>query len=214
MARALTVGSALWVAVFATAFAILTALPKPELPVIPLPPEPWTPKNWDVLKPNMTPPPSANPTPIRAREGVVVPVPPVEAPPPVVESHNDGPGSSGAVSTTPQGPPAHSPRSPGSRKGPPPIVQVWETDELPEAITEVKPIYPELAREAGIDGRVIVEVTIGPNGRIEDAHVVKSIPVLDAAALEAARRWVFTAPLAHGHPVRVRYTIPFVFELH
>jgi protein TonB len=91
---------------------------------------------------------------------------------------------------------------------------VWETDELPEAITEVKPIYPELAREAGIDGRVIVEVTIGPNGRIEDAHVVKSIPVLDAAALEAARRWVFTAPLAHGHPVRVRYTIPFVFELH
>ncbi|PYQ69840.1 MAG: hypothetical protein DMG04_26865 [Acidobacteria bacterium] len=51
------------------------------------------------------------------------------------------------------------------------------------------PVLPEAARQASIRGIVIVEITIGIDGGITDAHVVRSIPLLDAAALQCARQW-------------------------
>jgi protein TonB len=55
----------------------------------------------------------------------------------------------------------------------------------------VRPQYPSIAQSARVQGVVIIEATIGPNGRVADARVLRSIPLLDAAALDAVRQWEF-----------------------
>ena len=65
--------------------------------------------------------------------------------------------------------------------------------QTPEVIREVKPRYSEEAMRAGIEGTVEVEVTIEKDGSVKDARVIRSIPMLDEAALEAARQWRFKA---------------------
>jgi TonB family protein len=74
-------------------------------------------------------------------------------------------------------------------------------EELPEAITKVAPTYPDIAREAGVDGTVMVQALVGKDGRVKDTRVVKSIPMLDAAAAAATpaastrcSRWAGRAP--------------------
>lgn len=57
--------------------------------------------------------------------------------------------------------------------------------------TRVDPIYPELARHMNISGLVKVELIIGPDGKVKSAKVLGGHPVLAAAALDAAKRWVF-----------------------
>ncbi|MGH7729653.1 MAG: energy transducer TonB, partial [Candidatus Eiseniibacteriota bacterium] len=86
----------------------------------------------------------------------------------------------------------------------------------PEAITEVKPEYPRIAQEAGVEGRVTVHVLVGKDGRVLDAVLAAKIqvPMLNEAALAAARRWVFTPGFANAHPVACWTAIPFHFRLH
>jgi len=86
---------------------------------------------------------------------------------------------------------------------------------LPVAVHQAKPVYPSVARRAGVEGRVVVRVLIGTNGRVLEAQVGKSVPVLDRSALTAARQWVFTPALdGSGHQVPCWVAIPFVFRLH
>jgi TonB family protein len=59
---------------------------------------------------------------------------------------------------------------------------------------EVRPVYPNIAILAGVEGVVRVEARIGPDGRVTDARVIRSIPVLDNAALDAVRQWEFVPP--------------------
>jgi TonB family protein len=89
-------------------------------------------------------------------------------------------------------------------------------DELPNPVTQVKPVYPELAREAGVEGFVIVHALIGRDGHVlrVQADSKLSNPLFNDAALDAARRWVFTPALANGHAVAVWLAIPFRFVLH
>jgi protein TonB len=89
-------------------------------------------------------------------------------------------------------------------------------EELPEPITRVVPTYSDVAREAGVEGLVIVSVLVGKDGRVLDARLDKKrqVPMLNEAALAAARRWVFRPALANNRPVAVWTAIPFNFELH
>ena len=87
-------------------------------------------------------------------------------------------------------------------------------EELPEAITKVKPLYPDLAREAGVDGTVMVQALVGKDGRVKDTRVVKSVPMLDAAAVTAVRQWVFKPALSNNKPVAVWVAVPVKFTLH
>jgi len=86
-------------------------------------------------------------------------------------------------------------------------------DELPVVATRFDPVYPDLALEAGIGGRVYVFMLVG-----RDGHVVRvaidprqSVPLLDEAATAAAKRWVFTPATTNGHPVAVWVGQAFVF---
>ncbi len=88
-------------------------------------------------------------------------------------------------------------------------------DKPPVAITLVRPKYPALARQAGIEGVVQVQVTIGINGRILKARVYSSdvTPAMDRAAVRAAFRCVFEPAEQQGKPVMVTAMIPFEFRL-
>ena len=75
------------------------------------------------------------------------------------------------------------------------------------------PIYPPIAQSARVQGVVIIEATIGPDGRVKDAKVLRSIPLLDQAALDAVKQWQFTPTLLNGVPVPVIMTVTVNFTL-
>jgi protein TonB len=77
----------------------------------------------------------------------------------------------------------------------------------------VKPIYPVIAQISKVQGVVIIEATIGPNGKVQDAKVLRSHPLLEAAALDAVRQWEFTPTLLNGSPVSVVMTVTVDFRL-
>jgi protein TonB len=80
-------------------------------------------------------------------------------------------------------------------------------------VKDIAPAYPPLARAAHVEGIVIIEATIGPDGRVQDARVLRPNPLLDGAALDAVRRWEFTPTLLNGVPVAVVMTVTVDFRL-
>jgi protein TonB len=83
----------------------------------------------------------------------------------------------------------------------------------PRKIVDVAPVYPVLAAQAGIEGVVIIEATIDPRGRVMNATVLRGVPVLDEAALEAVRKWVYTPTLLNGVPTPIIMTVTLRFQL-
>jgi protein TonB len=98
---------------------------------------------------------------------------------------------------------------------PPPAapVRVGGNIKAPVKTKDVRPVYPAIAQSARVQGIVIIEATIGPNGKVADAKVLRSIPLLDNAALDAVRQWQFTPTLLNGVPVPVIMTVTVQFTL-
>ena len=92
-------------------------------------------------------------------------------------------------------------------------VRVGGNVSLPTKTKHVAPIYPPIAQSATVQGVVILEVLIGPDGKVLDARVLRSIPLLDQAALDAVRQWEFTPTLLNGSPVPVIMTATAQFTL-
>ena len=74
-------------------------------------------------------------------------------------------------------------------------------------------MYPPIAQSARVQGVVIIEATIGPDGKVQDAKVLRSIPLLDASALDAVKQWVFTPTMLNNQPVPVIMTVTVNFTL-
>jgi len=83
----------------------------------------------------------------------------------------------------------------------------------PKKIKDVSPVYPPLAQSARVQGIVIIEATIGPQGTVTDARVLRSISLLDQAALDAVRQWEFTPTLINGVPVAIIMSVTVNFQL-
>jgi TonB family protein len=83
----------------------------------------------------------------------------------------------------------------------------------PKKIKDVKPVYPEAAKTARVAGIVIIEATIGADGKVIDTKVLRSVPMLDQAAINAVRQWEFTPTLLNGAPVPVVMTVTINFTL-
>ncbi len=83
----------------------------------------------------------------------------------------------------------------------------------PKKVVEVAPEYPDLALKAGVQGIVIIEATIDARGRVAEAKVLRSVPMLDEAALDAVRKWVYTPTLLGGVPTPVIMTLTVNFQL-
>jgi protein TonB len=83
----------------------------------------------------------------------------------------------------------------------------------PRKIADVAPVYPELARAARVSGVVIIEATIDEEGNVRDARVLRSIPLLDRAAVEAVRQWRFTPTVLNGQVIPIVMTVTVNFRL-
>ena len=83
----------------------------------------------------------------------------------------------------------------------------------PMKVKHVNPVYPAAAREKKIAGVVILEARIESDGRILEARVLRSIPELDDAALEAVKQWEFTPTVINGVPTPVTMTMTIQFSL-
>ena len=83
----------------------------------------------------------------------------------------------------------------------------------PTKTKDVKPVYPADARSAHVQGVVVIEATISPTGTVQDAKVLRSIPMLDAAALDAVRQWEFMPTIVNGVPTPVTVTLTVNFAL-
>jgi len=80
-------------------------------------------------------------------------------------------------------------------------------------IHKVQPTYPPLARQARIQGVVVLQALIGKDGGIQNLHVVSGHPMLTNAALEAVKEWKYKPYYLNGEPVEVETTINVNFTL-
>ena len=83
----------------------------------------------------------------------------------------------------------------------------------PKRIVDVPPVYPPLAIAAQKEGVVIMEATIDERGNVVRVRVLRSEPLLDAAAVSAVERWRYTPTLLNNQPVPVLMTVTVRFKL-
>jgi protein TonB len=105
------------------------------------------------------------------------------------------------------------PSAPPPPPPPPEPVRVGGNISPPTKVTDVAPRYPPVAQAARISGIVILEAIIGPTGQVTDVKVLRSVPLLDEAAVEAVRQWVYTPTLLNGVPVPVIMTVTVNFTM-
>lgn len=86
-------------------------------------------------------------------------------------------------------------------------------EEMPVLIDIPAPIYPDMARQAEVEGTVMVRALVGKDGRVQDAFVTDGVPMLDDAAIAAAMKAVFKPALQQHKPVAVWVQIPMRFTL-
>ena len=88
-------------------------------------------------------------------------------------------------------------------------------DDPPRPITPIKPVYPDIAQEAGIEGQVLVQCFIDEKGKVKETIVVKGIPNtgLNETAVAALRKTRFRPAKQRERPVGVWITIPINFKL-
>jgi protein TonB len=150
---------------------------------------------------------SADAAPLEAPEGIQPEIerPPselFETPPSVV------PGALGApdVSANLVAPPP-----PAAREVEP--LRVGGRIQPPERTYGVAPVYPPIALAARREGTVILEATIDADGSVRGVRVLRSVPLLDDAAMDAVRQWRFTPTRLNGDPVPVVMTVTVTFSL-
>ena len=83
----------------------------------------------------------------------------------------------------------------------------------PTKTRDVRPVYPADAQGSGVQGVVILEAVIGPDGKVNEARVIRSIPLLDKAAVDAVKQWEYTPTLLNGTPVPVIMTVTVNFTI-
>ena len=97
--------------------------------------------------------------------------------------------------------------------GPPAPMIIGGHIKPPTRTRYAPPQYPDIARSARVEGIVIIEAIIGTDGKVEQARVLRSNPLLDQAALAAVREWEYTPTLLNGRPTPVVMTVTVLFSL-
>lgn len=105
-------------------------------------------------------------------------------------------------------PPPAAPPEPQTR-----TVPVGGQIKPPAKTRDAAPLYPAIAQAARVQGVVIIQATIGVDGAVVDATVLRSVPLLDEAALTAVRQWRYTPTRLNGEPVAVVMTVTVNFQL-
>jgi protein TonB len=175
----------------------------PKLPDIPPPPS-TAPKAPPVnLNPQAAPVESGNripteDTPVVVATGPVTPVP----------GGLPGIGGRSAATDLLQGPPV-------TLATPPKPAPVRPGGDIkpPQRLVYVPPVYPPIAQTAKVEGLVILEATIDEQGIVRDVRVMRSIPLLDKAAIDAVTKWRYTPTRLNGVAVPIILTVTVSFSL-
>jgi periplasmic protein TonB len=94
----------------------------------------------------------------------------------------------------------------------PPVLAVGDV-KPPRLVRRVEPAYPELARLSRSEGIIILEATTDVYGRVVAVRVLRSLPLLDEAAIDAVRQWVYEPLVVNGRPRAVTFTVTVRFVL-
>jgi len=128
---------------------------------------------------------------------------------------SNSPGVVGAVGDAPP-PPAPTPPPPPSKGVPPQIasmdLKVASTALQGSATRKVQPAYPEIARTAKASGAVLVQIAINESGEVINAQIIRSHPLFNDAALQAAKQWRFKPTILNGQPIKVKGVLTFNFD--
>jgi periplasmic protein TonB len=98
----------------------------------------------------------------------------------------------------------------GTGTGP---VRVGGAISPPRKIKDVRPVYPPSALSGDVRGTVVIEATIGVDGKVRHATIVHSVPELDQAALDAVGQWEYEPSMLNGARVAVLLTIVLNFAI-
>jgi TonB family protein len=175
-----------------------------------LPPAPPVNVDWESAKDWILPKPE-----VRITNGIPVPVPDAVADPDKTVPTQIELGLEGLLAPPmPDGPDVVVRMKPDLNiEEPPQPVVPWEKE--PVCIHRVDPVYPEVARLAGLGGTVTVKVWIDRKGKVRQVVLLKSDnAIFDQAVIDAAGQWVFTPAMMNSGPVAVWIAIPFRFALH
>lgn len=204
---------AILVALFISPVGVSGELPpSPESPIAAFVPRAALPRA--PLAPHVSPA-SATAAPVRAADGITAD----EVPTTIGGPRVDGGLRDAGIGTSVSVPSGIGVGLPPPAPEPPPVdepsrlVRVGGLIREPKRIVTVPAEYPDIARSARIEGLVIVEATIDEQGFVTGARVLRSVPLLDGAALAALKQWRYTPTLLNGVPVRVLLTITFNFRL-
>jgi protein TonB len=90
---------------------------------------------------------------------------------------------------------------------------VGGTIKAPRKTRDAAPVYPPAARSARVQGIVIIEATIDSGGKVSQTRVLRSVPMLDEAAVDAVKQWEYEPTLLNGVKVPVIMTVTVRFTL-
>jgi protein TonB len=96
---------------------------------------------------------------------------------------------------------------------PPAPVRVGGAITAPALLSRIAPEYPSIAVHAKVQGIVILEAIVDRQGRVENVKVLRSVPLLDAAAIAAVRQWRYSPLLLNGQAERFVLTVSVSFSL-
>ncbi|MDH4197147.1 MAG: energy transducer TonB [Candidatus Aminicenantes bacterium] len=82
----------------------------------------------------------------------------------------------------------------------------------PRLLKVVEPVYPEEAKKAKVGGFVIIEATTDETGRVAKTNILRSIPLLDQAAVDAVKQWVYEPLIESGRPREITFTVTVRFD--
>jgi len=110
----------------------------------------------------------------------------------------------GITENPPPAPPAPAPEPPR---------RLHQGIQAPRKVVDVAPRYPALARESHVEGVVILDVIIDDAGNVTSTRVLKSVALLDQAAVDAVRQWKFTPARLNGEAIPIVMTVTVAFRL-
>src|SRR5262245_61408748 len=94
-----------------------------------------------------------------------------------------------------------------------PVVAGQNDVAVPKRTKMVTPVYPPDAQARGQRGIVILEIVVGPDGKVTGVQVIRSVPPFDEPATEAVRQWEYEVTKVQGKPVSVKFTVPILFAM-
>ncbi len=204
-------------AIAGTLFVIMPLAAEVEIP--PIAPA-FKPEYMPTAAPPPAPPPPAAAARPETSRLAPTTAPPDIAPEPVNLSHPIGDvvvGAIGEIGSTTAGPGVLTPTIAPTPAPPPPQPKIarvgFQGIREPKKIVNIVPEYPEIARISRREGTVILEAVLDVTGRVHSVRVLKSVALLDDAAIRAVQQWRYTPTELNGVPVQVLMTITVNFTL-